>query len=129
MRRAALVISGIGAIVAGVTPIAQAQSGMPSNSNNSAVTLSGESLRTVENRSVSDDSRYFFPGNSGNSQNGNQAQPTGIDESQPSLQLNNNLQIVVGDTLDSGDPLDLFPNTGDAGDSQRVKLQLPLNAE
>ncbi len=128
MKREALVILGIGAIVAGGIPMAQAQSGMPYNSNNSAVTLSGESLRTVENRTVSDDYRSFFPGNSQNSQNGN-AQPTGNNSSQPSLELNNRLQIVVGDTLNSRDPLDLFPNTGDAGDRQRVKLQVPLNAE
>lgn len=129
MRREALVVLGIGAIVAGGIPIAQAQSGMPYNSNNSAVTLSGESLRTVENRTVSDDYRSFFPGNSQNSQNGNQAQPAGNNSSQPSLELNNRLQVVVGDTLNSSDPLDLFPNTGDAGDRQRVKLQVPLNVE
>ncbi len=129
MKREALVVIGIGAIVAGGIPIAQAQSRMPYNSNNSAVTMSGESLRTDENRTVSDDYRSFFPGNSQNSQNGNQAQPTGNNGSQPNLELNNRLQLVVGDTLNSSDPLDLFPNTGDAGDHQRVKLQVPLNAE
>ena len=129
MRREALVVLGIGAIIAGGTPIAQAQSRMPSNSNNSAVTLSGESLRTVENRTVSDDFRSFFPGNSQNSENGNQSQPTGNNQSQPSLELNNRIQVVVGDTLNSGDALDLFPNTGDAGDRQRVKLQVPLGVE
>ncbi|HBL10315.1 MAG TPA: hypothetical protein DD379_02680 [Cyanobacteria bacterium UBA11162] len=126
MRREALMILGIGAIVTGLAPIAQAQSTLPSNSNGSSVTLSGESLQTVENRTLSDDYQKFFNGTTQILGNDVESDTTSPNQSPPTYSINQELELVVGDTLNSGDPLNLFPRDGEPGDPQRVKLQVPL---
>ena len=127
MRREALVVLAIGAIVTGLAPLAQAQSGIPSSSNDSSVTLSGESLRTVENRSVSDDYQRFFEATSQRGQDNNGSLPNKPNQAGAGFTINQQFQLVVGDTLNSGDPLNLFPRDGEPGDPQRVKLQVPLS--
>ncbi|MGQ4648514.1 hypothetical protein [Lyngbya aestuarii] len=123
-----LVILGIGAVVAALAPLAHGQSSTPtklSNSDDDSVTLSGESLRTVEGRRLSgSDYQYFSP---------EASQVTGDveavnDNSQPSFRINEdlNLELVVGDTLNSREALDLFPNAGEPGDPERVKVQVEL---
>jgi len=121
-----LVILGIGVVVAGLAPLAQGQSSPSaelSNSDDDSVTLSGESLRTVEGRTLSGaDYQYFSP----------EVSPVTGDveavsnDSQPSFRINEELELVVGDTLDSREALDLFPNAGEPGDPERVKVQVEL---
>lgn len=109
MKRHTLVVLSITTTVFGLAPLAQAQSDSPFSANDNSVTLSGESLQTVQRRSLSNDYLSFF--NSADS----------------SFAISDRLRIVVGDTLTSGDPLDLFPAVGEEGDVQRLKLQVPLS--
>lgn len=117
MIRQILLVSGIGAVVVGLASTANAQSTPPSTSNNGSVTLSGQSLRTVENRSIDSDFQIFFNDNSQTSQNA-QGTPS-------SLSNENRLNVVFGDTLNPNTPF-TFPNSGDVGDSERVKLQIQV---
>ncbi len=136
MLRQTIVVLGIGALAIGLTPIANAQSTTPSSSENGSVTLSGESLQTIENRSLSSDYPTFFNGASPDTQ-GNSARPSQtvnvgrLRRSTPQKSpldgvLNENVDVVVGDTLNPSLPLTSFPNSGDAGDNDRVRLQLQL---
>lgn len=122
MRRHTLIVLGITAAVFGLAPLTQAQSDVPFSSNQNSVTLSGESLRTVERRSLSNDYRSFFNNNSSIAQD-----EAGVNSTDSGFAINSRLRIVVGDTLNSGDPLDLFPAVGEEGDVQRIKLQVPLS--
>lgn len=122
MRRHTFIVLGITAAVFGLAPLTQAQSDVPSSNQNS-VTLSGESLRTVERRSLSSDYRSFFNNNS-SSMTQDEA---GVNSPDSGFAINDRLRIVVGDTLTSSDPLDLFPAVGEQGDVQRLKLQVPLS--
>ncbi|HBB35540.1 MAG TPA: hypothetical protein DDZ80_22005 [Cyanobacteria bacterium UBA8803] len=126
MRPEAIVVLGIGVVVVGLAPPALAQSSTPSSLNDSSVTLSGESLRTIESRTVSGDYKTFFNESSRVAQNEVEANVPGGNSSNPGVRLNDRLQIVVGDTLNSETPLDLFPPNGEPGDPQRVKLEVPL---
>ena len=121
MRRHTLVVLCLTTAVFGLAPFAQAQSDAPFNSNENSVTLSGESLRTVERRSLSNDYRSFF--NNSSRIVSDEARANSADSG---FAINDRLQLVVGDTLTSSDPLDLFPAVGEEGDVQRVKLQVPL---
>ncbi|MEQ8756783.1 MAG: hypothetical protein RID09_25135 [Coleofasciculus sp. G1-WW12-02] len=122
MRRHTLIVLGITAAVFGLAPLTQAQSDAPFSSNENSVTLSGESLRTVERRSLSNDYRSFFNTNSPIAPD-----EAGVNSTDSGFAINDRLRIVVGDTLNSGDPLDLFPAVGEEGDVQRLKLQVPLS--
>lgn len=121
-----LVVLGIGALIAGFAPIAQAQSGKPSQSDSNSVTLSGASLRTVENRSIADDYQRFFIGRqpvTGDYSEGNVGSLTDT----PSKPLiNDQLEVVVGDTLNSQNNPTSFSPAGELGDTQRVKVQVQL---
>ncbi|EDX73455.1 hypothetical protein MC7420_3629 [Coleofasciculus chthonoplastes PCC 7420] len=121
MRRHTLVVLSITTAVFGLVPLAQAQSDSPFSANDNSVTLSGESLRTVQRRSLSKDYRSFFNTNSPIAPDA-----AGVNSTDSSFAISDRLRIVVGDTLNSGDPLDLFPAVGEEGDVQRLKLQVPL---
>jgi len=121
MRHHTFLVLSIITTVFGLAPLAQAQSSQPFRSNDNSITLSGESLRTVERRSFSNDYRSFFNNNSSLVPD-----ETGVSAEDSSIAISDRLQIVVGDTLNSGDPLDLFPAVGEEGDVQRLKLQVPL---
>lgn len=121
-----LVVLGIGALIAGFAPIAQAQSGKPSHSDNSSVTLSGASLRTVENRSIADDYQSFFNGRgtvTGDNSEGNVGR---ITETLSKPLINDQVEVVVGDTLNSQNNPTSFSPAGELGDTQRVKVQVQL---
>ncbi|MEQ9550194.1 MAG: hypothetical protein RIM23_11310 [Coleofasciculus sp. G3-WIS-01] len=122
MRRHTFIVLGITAAVFGLAPLTQAQSNAPFSSNENSVTLSGESLRTVERRSLSNDYRSLFNNNLPIAQD-----EAGVNSTDSGFAINSRLRIVVGDTLTSGDPLDLFPAVGEEGDVQRLKLQVPLS--
>ncbi|MEQ9354256.1 hypothetical protein [Coleofasciculus chthonoplastes] len=121
MRRYTLVVLSITTAVFGLVPLVQAQSDSPFSTNDNSVTLSGESLRTVQRRSLSNDYRSFFNTNSPISPDA-----VGVNSADSRFAISDRLRIVVGDTLNSGDPLDLFPAVGEEGDVQRLKLQVPL---
>lgn len=130
MLRQTLVVLGIGAVVAGLSPIAHAQSTMPSSPNSGTVTLSGQSLRAVESRTITEDFRNFFNRTSQTTQN-TSATPVGRLTQSPRKSplgdvLNDNVDVVFGDTLNREQPITSFPASGDVGDNNRVKLQLQL---
>ena len=135
MIRESLIVLGIGAVVLGLAPKAYAQT-TPSSSNNNSVTLSGESLRTIEGRNVSGgDYQNFFTGTSSETSQpsqGNSATNIGRLRQSPqrspldSILNNDQVDVVFGDTLNSQDELADFSATGDQGDSERVKLQFQL---
>ncbi|MEQ8969111.1 MAG: hypothetical protein RIE73_01795 [Coleofasciculus sp. C1-SOL-03] len=121
MRRHTLVVLSITTAIFGLVPLAQAQSDSPFSSNDNSVTLSGESLRTVQRRSLSNDYLSFF-----NTNSSIVPDEAGVNSVDSGFAISDRLRIVVGDTLNSGDPLDLFPAVGEEGDVQRLKLQVPL---
>ncbi|NEP00982.1 MAG: hypothetical protein F6K58_20445 [Symploca sp. SIO2E9] len=125
MIRKILALLGIGAFFAGSASIAHSQAPVPSPSEDGSVTLSGESLRTVEGRTIND-SLTFFSETSLNTQNNPEGAEAVGGKSDSGFLLNEKLELVIGDTLNSGDPLELFPNSGDRGDSERVKVQVEL---
>ena len=127
MSRQTLVVLGIGAIVAGYSSTAYAQSSLPSNSANGTVTLSGESLRTVESRRITNDSHNFFNGTLPTTQSNSFINIGRLTTSTQSPLIGDQpVDVVVGDTLNPELPLTAFPSTGDAGDSERVKVQVQL---
>jgi hypothetical protein len=100
MLRETLVVLGIGAVVTGLSPIAYAQSTMPSSPNSGTVTLSGQSLRAVESRTITEDFRNFFNSTSQTTQN-NSATPVGrLTQSSRKSPLgdvlNDNVDVVFG---------------------------------
>ncbi len=121
-----LAVLGIGAVVAGFASVAQAQSAMPSSSSDSSTTLSGDSLRTVESRTLSGDYGSFFTGTVPVTAGNVETNGASGSRSPEGLQLENGLEVVVGDTLDSRDSLNVFTNGGEPGDRERVKVQLQL---
>lgn len=128
MRRGALVVLGIGALVTGIAPIAHAQSADLSSSNNNSVTLSGESL-IIESRTVSDDYRTFFdetaPGGQPNSAT-NIGRLTDTPKPSPFSDIvGENVDVTIGDTLNPQSPT-AFPPAGEVGDRQRVRVQLQV---
>ncbi|NEO29208.1 MAG: hypothetical protein F6K36_01855 [Symploca sp. SIO3C6] len=125
MIRNIIALLGVGALFAGSASIAHSQSTVPSPSEDGSVTLSGESLRTVEGRTIKD-SLTFFSETSLTTQNNSEGTQAVGEQSDSSFLLNEKIELVIGDTLNSGDPLELFPNSGDRGDSERVKFQLDL---
>lgn len=127
MIRQTLVALGIGAVVAGYASMANAQSSLPSNPSNGSVTLSGESLRTIESRKLTSDYQSFFNGTSPTTQSNSVTNIGRITTSSPSPLLGDQpVDVVVGDTLNPELPLTSFPSTGDAGDSDKVKVQIQL---
>lgn len=129
MVRKTLAVLGIGAVVAGFASVAQAQSAMPSGSSDSSTTLSGDSLRTVESRTLSGDYRTFFRGTVPVAEGAVDGNATDDSKSPEGFQLENGLEVVVGDTLDSRESLNVFTNPGEPGDRQRVKVQLQLGGQ
>jgi hypothetical protein len=130
MIRKTLIILGIGTIVTGLAPIAQAQSPQPSRAGNEAVTLSGNSLRAVESRTLADYNRRISNGTSPGSPNNSLINIGRLTQSRRTSPLNDVLNervdVVFGDTLKAPATINSFPSAGDAGDSERVKLQLQL---
>ncbi len=127
MLRPILVLSGIAVIAAGFSSPVYAQLSLPSSSNNRAVTLSGDSLRAVERRGIVNDYQNFFNGTLPTTQT-NSVTNVGRLTASPQRPLlgDQPVDLVVGDTLNPDRPLTSFPSSGDAGDTERVRLQLQL---
>lgn len=121
MIRQILLILGTTAVVTGLASTAHAQSNNPSSSNNSSVTLSGQSLRAVENRSISDDFQNFF---SGTSQGGEYPTTTNVGrvrQSPSSSPIGDGVEVIFNDTLDPNNPFS-FPNSGSTNDSRQLRV-------
>lgn len=126
MIRQTLIILGVGFAVTGLAPLAYGQSVQPTESVDESVTLSGESLQTIEGRTADRDYQTFFDEAPSSASMSTDATGIGDSQSTPSLQINNQLEVVVGDTLDSRNTLYLFGPSNEPGDPQRAKLQFEL---
>jgi hypothetical protein len=106
------------AIASTVTATVQAQSNpTQSSQNNENVTLSGESLVDVNSRDTSGDYQTFFLDSSDERKNSGSLS-IGVNLfSPPTVELDEGVGVVFGDTLTSGD----------AENVQQVKLEFDLN--
>lgn len=122
MRTSQLTVLAIAASAVWWIAAAEAQSGRPSSQAD--VTLSGESLRTIESRTTSSDYQRSF----------NRPSPPKVDAStdlsrsreENELRIDERTEVVVDDLSDSGDSLNLFRVPGDVRDSRRVLLKIEL---
>jgi hypothetical protein len=121
MIRHLLLVLGTTAVVTGLASTANAQSASPSSSDNRSVTLSGQSLRTVENRSLSDDFQTFF---NRTSQGGEYPSGTNVgrvNKSSSGSPIGDGVEVIFDDTLDPNTPF-TFPNSGYTNDSRQVRV-------
>ena len=123
MMRQILLVLGFTSVVAGLAPTANAQSPSSSSPNNSSVTLSGQSLHSVENRSISDDFQSFFSGTSQGGEYPVQTNVGRITQSESKTPIGDGLEVVVGDTLDPTNQF-TFPNSGYTNEGGQVKVQI-----
>ncbi|MBO1345984.1 MAG: hypothetical protein EBE86_000615 [Hormoscilla sp. GUM202] len=121
IRTSRQAVLAIASVAVWSVPVAQAQSGRPSREAD--VTLSGESLRTIESRTTSSDYQRSFE----------RASPpvdasTDLSRSREEnqLRIDERTEVVVDDLRDSGDSLNLFRVPGDVRDSKRVLLKIEL---
>ncbi|MBC6422983.1 MAG: hypothetical protein GDA43_10980 [Hormoscilla sp. SP5CHS1] len=122
IRTQAQAVLAIAFVAVWCPPVAQAQSGRPSREAD--VTLSGESLRTIESRTTSSDYQRSFE----------RASQPGVEAStdlsrsreENKLRIDERTEVVVDDLRDSGDSLNLFRVPGDVRDSKRVLLKIEL---
>lgn len=123
MLRHISLILGIGAFCTIFTQSAQAQT-------NQTPLTSGESLESLEGRSIENDFDVFFPANSqtaipSNSEplgNGNRRVDAGFDL------FGEDVQLDVGENLRSTDPFfDPAIGDGDIADNEKVRLLLELD--
>lgn len=117
----ALAVLAIASVAVWWTPVARAQSGRPSSQAD--VTLSGESLRTIESRTTSSDYQRSF-------ERASQPVDPSTDLSrrreENKLRIDERTEVVVDDLRDSGDSLNLFRVPGDVRDTKRVLLKIAL---
>jgi hypothetical protein len=127
MLRQTLVVLGIGVVVAGFASTTRAQSANPSSSGNNSVTLSGDSLRRVEGRTISDSQNFFSP-TSPASRSSSETNIGTASQSPGGLRINRQqVDFVFGDTLNPQNNPTSFPSPGEQNDNERVKLQVPLS--
>lgn len=118
-----LLVSGIGFLLIALTPITQAQSESVSQPIDSSATLSGDSLRNLDSRSATTDYRTFFPGNA-RLTDGSGSISTPSNQSTPSLEIDEGVGVVFGDTLDPENVQ--FFNSNDSDRVQKVKVEFEL---
>jgi len=118
MLRKTLVVLGIGAAATTIATVAQGQSQLPPGQNTGSITLSGESLSTVEGRSAEE----FFGKKSESPSDGSQEYQTLSDVFQPVRGVN----LIYGNPIDFQDEYELFKPSGDVNQTQRVNLEVPL---
>lgn len=123
MNAAIKVILATGVAIALSSSIAWGQSNSSSNEVEGDFTLKGDSLRTVENRTTSQDYRRFQQISSGNdspsfSRSRNQV---GI------LQIDERTDVILEDDTDWGTSFGIFQPSGDIVDSRSVQIRLKLD--
>ena len=127
MRSQKLIMFAIVAIAATFTTTVKAQSNSTqSPENNEDVTLSGDSLLDVNSRDTSGDYQTFFLDSSDERKNSGSLS-IGVNLfSPPTVELDEGVGVVFGDTLTSSDE-EFFRTSGDAENVQQVQLQFDLN--
>jgi hypothetical protein len=121
MIRHILLVLGTTAVVTGLASTANAQSASPSSSDNRSVTLSGQSLRTVENRSISDDFQTFFNRTSQGGEYPSETNVGRVNKSSSGSPIGDGVEVIFDDTLDATTPF-TFPNSGYTNDSGQVRV-------
>lgn len=133
MSYRAFLIFGIGTVIAGLSSLVQAQTiPIPSDPSNSDVTLSGESLTTVEGRTSTEDYEYFFPETAPPRSNGASALNTGqisisAEEDFASF-LEKEYGVVIGDTIRYPEYMEIFRSSGDTNSTQSIRFKIPTNS-
>ena len=127
MRSQKLIMFAIVAIAATFTTTVKAQSNSTqSPQNNEDVTISGESLLDVNSRDTPGDYQTFFLDSSDERKNSGSLS-IGVNLfSPPTVELDEGVGVVFGDTLTSSDE-EFFRSSGDAENVQQVQLQFDLN--
>lgn len=126
MLRQTIVVLGIGVVVAGFASTVRAQSANSSSSGNNSVTLSGDSLRRVEGRTIGDSQNFFNPP-SPDSRSSSETSIGTASRAPGGFRINRQqVDFVFGDTLNPQDNPTSFPAPGEQNDNERVKLQVPL---
>lgn len=112
MLRSIPIIVGIVAMVTAIVPPTQANP------------ESNEWLSALEGRSVSDDYRNFFVSPEDITAEPGSVRFTNIYESEPDFQINQNVEVVFGDTLET----DTIFEIGDGSDTDnKFKVQYQLS--
>ncbi|NEP57109.1 MAG: hypothetical protein F6K31_08805 [Symploca sp. SIO2G7] len=119
MLRKTLVVLGIGAVATTIAPVAQGQSELPPRQNTGSITLSGESLSTVEGRSAEE---FFREQSEFPSDNNPEEYQNLSDAFQPIRGVN----LIYGNPIDFQDEYELFKPSGDINQTQRVNVEVPL---
>ena len=122
--RQTLTILGVGILSIGLATIAQAQ-GESTPELDDSVTLSGESLTNLDNRSTSGDFQTFFS-ESPEGKNRSGSISIGEEKSPPTLEVDEGVGVVFGDTLNFRNN-DFFQVSGDSDRVQQVQLEFDLD--
>ncbi|MDY6783158.1 MAG: hypothetical protein SW833_11540 [Cyanobacteriota bacterium] len=110
--------------IVGFSQPLQAQSNQNPTPNRS-VTLSGDSLVDVENRTTQEDYRYFFPGNAPISADGNDE--IAPNSSEPVVfQIDSQYELIFNSQVEYPEYVDLFRSPGDTNASQSVRVKFPV---
>ena len=123
--RQTLIALGVGFISIGISTIAQAQSEPKPELNDDSVTLSGESLTDIENRTTSGDFQTFFS-ESPNGKNRSGSISIGAEQSSPTVEVEEGVGLVFGDTLNFRDN-EFFQVSGENDRVRQVKLEFDLD--
>ncbi|MDY7014180.1 MAG: hypothetical protein SVX43_11395, partial [Cyanobacteriota bacterium] len=103
----------------------QAQSELTESAPNRSVTLSGESLVEVENRTTQEDYPSFFTGNA----------PIPVDENGETTQdspdpvvfkIDNQYELIFNSQVEYPEYMELFRSPGDTNSSQSVRVRFPV---
>ncbi|HEY9612404.1 hypothetical protein [Allocoleopsis sp.] len=121
MIRQILLALGTTAVVTGLASAANAQSARPTGSEPSSVTLSGQSLRQVENRSINGDFQTFFSGTSQGGEYPVQTNVGRVTKSPSTAPIGDGVEVIFDDTLDPSSAFS-FPNSGYTNDSGQVRV-------
>ena len=119
MNAAIKVILATGMAIAFLSPTAWGQS----NRSDGDYTLKGDSLRTVENRTTSEDYQRFLQVSSRNDSPSfsRSRKPPGI------LQIDERTDVILEDDTDWGASFGIFQPSGDIVDSRSVQIRLKLD--
>lgn len=115
----------LSAAMVGFSQPTKAQFTSPSPSSNRSVTLSGDSLVDVENRTTQDDYGYFFSGNA----------PISVDENDEAIPetaepvvftIDDEYELIFDSQVEYPEYMDLFRSPGDTNSSQSVRVRFPV---
>lgn len=111
-------------VVAGLTSPVQAQLNPTNPSRNSSVTLSGESLSNIENRTTEGDYRNFFPGNA--PVEAREGETIADSETPVIFTIDDQYEIIFGSPIEYPEYVEQFRAPGDTNSSQSVRVRIPV---